>query len=127
MRTYIFMVVIGIIVILVYALHINAILSCAIETTGTYIKYNTVQSGRGKATYEPVFRYYIKGKEFQGRCLNKMSLPDIQKQFVVDQTYIIYVSNKNPGYFVISRKVPVGNIIGILTGIGIVLLAVCFI
>ena len=124
MRTFIFMAAIGIIVILAYALHINAILACTIETTGTYIKYNTVQSGRGKATYEPVFRYYIKGKEFQGRCLNKMSLPDIQKQFVVGQTYIIYVGKKDPGYFVLSWKVPMGNIIGILTGIGIILLVV---
>ena len=127
MRIFIFIVVIGVIVIVVYALHINAILACTIETTGTYLKYNTVQSGRGKATYEPVFRYYIKGKKFQGRCLNKMSLPDIQKQFVVGQTYTIYVGNKDPGYFVISRKVPVGNMIGILTGIGIILLAVCFV
>ena len=71
------MVAIGFIVILVYTLQINAILACTIETTGTYIKYNTIQSGLGKATYEPVFRYYVKGKEFQGRCLNKMSLPDI--------------------------------------------------
>ncbi len=124
MKTFIFMVAIGIIVILVYTLQINAILACTIETTGTYIKYNTIQSGLGKATYEPVFRYYVKGKEFQGRCLNKMSLSDIQKQFVVGQTYIIYVGKKDPGYFVLSRKVPMGNIIGILTGIGIILLAV---
>ena len=53
-----------------------------------------------------------------------MSLPDIQKQFVVGQTYIIYVGKKDPGYFVLSWKVPMGNIIGILTGIGIILLVV---
>ena len=124
MRIFIFMEAIGVIVILVYALHINAILSCTIETTGTYIKYNTVQSSLGKATYEPVFRYYVKGKEFQGRCLNKMSLSDIQKQFVGGQTYIIYANKKDPGYFVLSRKVPMGNIIGILAGTGIIFITI---
>lgn len=96
---------------------IYAILTCTIETTGTYIKYNTVNHGRGGATCEPVFRYYINGEEFQGRCLGGMRLPDIQKKFVPGQTYTIYVSNKEPGYFVISRKVPIGCIFGILMGI----------
>ncbi len=84
--------------------------------TGTYIKYNTVQSGHG-ATYEPVFRYYVNGEEFQGRCLNKMNLPDIQKQFVIGQTYTIYVSNRDPGYCAVSRKVPIVSVIGILVGV----------
>lgn len=92
--------VLGIIFIGSNILYINAILACKIETTGTFIKYNTVHSGRG-VTYEPVFRYYIKGEEFQGSCLNKMNLPDIQKQFAADQTYAIYVNDKKPGYFII--------------------------
>ncbi len=109
----------GIIFIGTNFLYLNAILACKVETTGTYIKYNTVQSGHG-AAYEPVFRYYVNGEEFQGRCLNKMNLPDIQKQFVVDQTYTIYVNDKKPGYFVVYRKVPTESIIGVLIGIGII-------
>lgn len=96
---------------------IYAILTCTIETTGTYIKYNTVNRGRRGATYEPVFRYSINGEEFQGRCLGEMRLPDIQKKFVPGQTYTIYVSNKEPGCFAISRKVPIECIFGILVGI----------
>lgn len=124
MRLLFFMVSAGVIVIAVCALYINAILTCTIETTGTYIKHNTVRSGRGKVTYEPVFRYYVKGEEFQGRCLNEMSLSDIQKRFAVGQTYTIYVSNRKPDHFAVSRKVPGGSMIGILVGIGIILLAV---
>lgn len=96
---------------------IYTVLTCTIETTGTYIKYNTVKRGRGEITYQPVFRYYINGEEFQGRYLGGMRLPDIQKKFVPGQTYTIYVSNKEPGYFVISRKVPIGCVFGILMGI----------
>lgn len=116
----------GILFIGTNILYINAILACKVETTGTFIKYNTAHSGRG-VTYEPVFRYYVNGEEFQGRCLNKMNLPDIQKQFVVDQTYTIYVNDKKPGYFVVYRKVPTESIIGVLIGIGIILLAMSFI
>ena len=54
---------------------------------------------------------------FQGKCIGGMCLLDIQKKFVPDQTYTIYVSNKKPGYFVIYRKVPIGCIFGILMGI----------
>ena len=42
MRTFIFMAAIGVIVILVYALYINAILACTIETTGTYRNARTL-------------------------------------------------------------------------------------
>lgn len=99
-----------------HILYIKAILTCKIETTGTFIKYNVVHSGRG-VTYEPVFRYYIEGEEFQGGCLNKMSLSNIQKKFVVDQTYTIYVSNKDPGYCAVTRKVPIVSVVGILVGV----------
>lgn len=109
-------IVLSIIFIATNILYIKALLTCKIETAGTYIKYNTIQSGHG-ATYEPVFRYYIKGEEFQGRCLNKMNLQDIQRQFTVEQTYTIYVNDKKPGYFVVYRKVPIQNVIGILIGI----------
>lgn len=116
----------GIIVIGINILYINVILACKMETTGTYIKYNTVHNGRGD-TYEPVFRYYVKGEEFQGRCLTMLSLSNIQKQFVAGQTYTIYVNDKKPDSFVIYRKLPIENIIGILIGIGIILLAAVFI
>ena len=106
----------GVIIIGISILHINAILACNIETTGTFIKYNTVHNGR-EVTYEPVFKYYVKGEEYQGRCLNAMSLSDIQKQFAAGQTYTIYVNNKKPGYFVVDRKVSIQNVIGILAGI----------
>lgn len=107
---------VGIIFIVINALHINAILACKIETKGTFIKYNTVHNGRG-VTYEPVFLYYIKGEEFQGRCLNKLSLSKIQKQFSADQAYTIYVNDKKPRFFVVYRKVPIESVIGILIGI----------
>lgn len=106
----------GIILIGICVLYINAILACKIETVGKYIKYNTVHSGRGY-TYEPVFRYCIKGEEFQGRCLNTLSLSKIQKEFIADQTYTIYVNDKKPEYFVLYRKVPIGCVIGVLFGI----------
>lgn len=121
----IFMVAMGIITIVTFATHIRAILACTIEMTGTYIKYNTIYNSRGKNEYEPVFLYYIRGEEFQGRCLNQMNLSDIQKQFVVGQTYTIYVSKRDSGYFAISRKVSGGDVIGILVGIGLILLGVC--
>lgn len=114
----------GVILIGVCILYINAILACKIETVGKYIKYNTVHSGRGN-TYEPVFRYYIKGEEFQGRCLNMLSLSKIQKEFSADQTYTIYVNDKKPGYFVIYRKVPIRCVVGVL--VGIIFLAAGFI
>lgn len=107
---------IGVILIGICILYINVIWACKIETTGKYIKYNIVHSYRGN-TYEPVFRYYIKGEEFQGRCLNTLSLPKIQKEFIADQTYTIYVNDRKPEYFVVYRKVPIGCVIGVLFGI----------
>ncbi len=106
-------------------LYINAILACKVETTGTFVKYNAIHGSYGTA-YEPVFRYYINGEEFQGRCLNRMSLSNIEKQFAAYETYTIYVNNKKPGFFIVYRKVPIQNMIGILIGI-IFLAGVCFI
>lgn len=120
-----FMVAMGTILIVVCVLDIKAVLACTIETTGTYIKYNFAGNRRGEADFEPVFRYYIEGEEFQGGCVNRMYLSDIQKKFVPGQMYTIYVSNKDPGHFAISRKVPVGDILGILGGIWFILMGVC--
>lgn len=120
-----FMVAMGTILIVVCVLNIKAVLTCTIETTGTYIKYNFAGNRRREASYEPVFRYYIEGEEFQGGCVNRMYLSDIQKKFVPGQTYTIYVSNKDPGHFAISRKVPAGDIFGILVGIWFILMGVC--
>lgn len=116
----------GVICIGISILHINAILACKTEITGIFIKYNTVHNGRG-VTYEPVFRYYIEGEEFQGRCLNWMSLSNIQKKFTAGQTYMIYVNAKKPGYFVVYRKVQIQDIIVVLIGIGLILLVAVFI
>lgn len=123
-RSLILMAAIGIIAIAVCLLHIKAVLACTIETTGTYIKYNFAGNRRGEADYEPVFQYYYRGKKFQGGCINRMYLSDIQKKFVPGQTYTIYVSNKDPGRFAISRKVPGGDIFGIVMGICFIFMAV---
>lgn len=116
MRMMIIMIVIGIAIIVTGVLHINSVLACKAEVMGTYVKYNTVHSGHGD-THEPVFRYHIKGEEFQGRCMNKLSLEEIQKQFVVGQSYTIYVNDKKPGYFVTNRKVPVQDVIFVVAGL----------
>lgn len=112
------MVAIAICIVLIVTniLHIKEILTCKVETTGTYIKYNTVHNGRG-VTYEPVFRYYVNGEEFQGCCMHGMSLSNIKKQFVVGHTYTIYVNDKKPDYFIINRKAPLQSDIGVLIGI----------
>lgn len=107
---------ISVVLIVTNILYTNAILACKVETTGTYIKYNTVHNGRG-VTYEPVFRYYVNGEGLQGRCMHGMSLSNIQKQFVVGHTYTIYVNDKKPDYFVINRKAPLQSAIGVLIGI----------
>lgn len=49
--------------------------------------------------------------------MNKLSLEEIQKQFVVGQSYTIYVNDKKPGYFVTNRKVPVQDVIFVVAGL----------
>ena len=94
---------IGIILVGTNILYINAILACKVETTGIFVKYNAIHGSYG-TIYEPVFQYYINGEEFQGRCLSKMSLSNIEKQFVAYKTYIIYVNNKKPGFLLYIVK-----------------------
>ena len=85
------------------------------KVDATYVG-STYTSGR---LYSPMFQYHFNGKKYKQSEGKTYRQSFIERQFIMNNVYPIYVSSKNPAYFTISRKVRSYDIITILFGIAI--------
>ena len=90
-------------------------LECKTKIEGKFIRSEQLAS-RGIGTITPVFRYQFASDEYECASMDSFCGKCNENRFVEGESYSIYVNEKKPSRFVLTRKIQLDDISLVLMG-----------
>lgn len=78
--------------------------SCKEETEALYIDTNSYSGNATVTRCSPIFQYEFQGQKYVGQSVETFSEKQIERKFQTGKKYSIYIDEKQPHVFVISRR-----------------------
>ena len=93
------------------------IITCNQPIRGIYRGYNRVSTGRGGPLYFPVFDYQVAGADFHEQSTEIVSKSKLKREFVEGEWYEIYVNEKRPRMFIVTKRIHLRDVLVTMAGL----------
>lgn len=97
---------------------------CNQKITGIFIGTNRYYGGKGQDGFAPVVRYSVNGQKYEKQTFQSFSKKYIQMNFAIGQECDIWINEKKPKCFIVSRKIQATYFVMVCIGIFIWLLVI---